>query len=71
MRFTGESLFELSHPPNHQKDRVPVDNSTEVSITENVTLPGKLTIWGMISFIGLSDLLKVPRDQILTSGFHV
>ena len=71
VRFTGGSLYELSHHPNHQKDRASVGNSTEVPIAENVTQPVKLAIWGMVTFLGFPDILKVPSDQILTSGFYV
>ena len=38
MRFTEGSLFELSHPPNQQKDHLSAGNSTEVPIMGNVTL---------------------------------
>ena len=71
VRFTGWSLYELSHHPNHQTDRASVGNSTEVPITENVTQPVKLTIWGLMNFLCLPDILKVAHDQILTPSFFV
>ena len=59
--FTERSLFELFHPPNHQRDHVSVGNN---SILGNVTLTFELLIWGMLSFHGLPDFLKVPRTKI-------
>ena len=69
--FSDESPFELFHPPNRQNDRVWAQNSSEVPVIETVKQPGKVLVWGMMSFRGLSDLHIVPRSQTVTADFYV
>ena len=71
VRFNGGSLYELSHHANHQKDRASAGNSTELPITENVTQPVKLTIWCMMSFLGLPEHPQsAPRPNFNVRLLH-
>ena len=38
---------------------------------ETVKRPTKVTIWGMTSFRGLTDLHNVPSGKTISSDFHV
>ena len=58
--FTGESPFELYHPPNRKNDRVWTQHSADVPPTATVTQPLKIMAWGMKSYRGLSDLHIMP-----------
>ncbi|XP_043229039.1 uncharacterized protein LOC122385098 [Amphibalanus amphitrite] len=52
-------------------DRVWAQNSSEVPVIETVKQPGKVLVWGMMSFRGLSDLHIVPRGQTVTADYYV
>ena len=44
--FTGESPFELYHPPNRKNDRVWTQHSADLPPTATVTKPLKIVVWG-------------------------
>ena len=69
--FSDESPFELFHPPNRQNDRVWLADRDEVVPIETVKFPGKLHIWGMMSYSGLSDLHIIPKGQTVTSDYYI
>ena len=65
--FSDESSFELFHTPNKQNDRVWEKSRADVPPTEKVKFPGKIMVWGLMSYRGLSDLHIIPQRQTVTS----
>ena len=64
--FSDESPFELFHSPNRQNDRVWLADRLKMVPTETVKFPGKVQVWGMMSYNGLSDLHIIPQGKLLT-----
>ena len=59
--FSDESPLELFHLPNSQNDRVLLTVRLKLVLTENVKFPGKLQVWGMMSYNGLSELHIITK----------
>ena len=69
--FSYESLFELFHSPNRQNDRVWLTDRLQLVPTETVKFPGKLHVWGMMSYNGLSDLHIIPKGQSVNASYYI
>ena len=69
--FSDESPFELFHSPNCQNDRVWLTDILKLVPTETVKLPGKLQVWGMMSYNGLSDLHIIPKGQSINASYYI
>ena len=69
--FSDESSFELFHTPNRQNDRVWTNSSANVRPTEKVKFPGKIMVWGVMSYRALSHLHIIPKGQTVTSEYYV
>ena len=69
--FSDESPFELYHSPNRQNDRVWTADRNKVVATEKVKFPGKLQVWGMMSYNGLSNLHIIPSGQTVTTIYYL
>ncbi|KAI6655736.1 Transposable element Tcb1 transposase [Oopsacas minuta] len=69
--FSDESSFEVFHTPNKQNDRVWAKSSSNVPPTEKVKFPGKIMVWGVMSYRALSHLHIIPKGQTVTSEYYV
>ena len=69
--FSDESSFELFHTPNKQNDRVWAKSSVNVPPTEKVKFPGKVMVWGVMSYQALSHHYIIPKGQTVTSEYYV
>ena len=69
--FSDESLFELFHSPNRQNDRVWLTDRLQLVPTETVKFPGKLHVWGMMSYNGLSDLHIILKGQSVNASYYI
>ena len=58
--FSDESPFELFQLPNRQNDRIWARDKEEVPPTFTVKHPLKIQVWGLMSFIALSELHVLP-----------
>ena len=69
--FSDESPFELFHTPNKQNDRVWTNSSANVQPTEKVKFPGKIMVWGVMSYRALSHLHIIPKGKTVNSEYYV
>ena len=69
--FSDESLFELFQPPNRQNDQIWARDKEEVPPTFTVKHPLKIQVWGLMSFIALSELHVLPEKQVVTGAYYV
>ena len=69
--FSDESPFELFHPPDRQANQIWVRDKEEVPPTFTVKHPFKIQVWGLMSFIALSELHVLPEKQMLTGAYYV
>ena len=71
MLFSDESPFELFQPPNRQNDRIWACDKEEVPPIFTVKHPLKIQVWGLMSFIALSELNVLPEKQMVTGAYYV
>ena len=61
----------MYHSLNRQNDKVWLADREKVVPTEKVKFPGKLQVWGMMSYIGLSNLHIIPSGQTVTTLYYL
>ena len=54
-----------------QNDRVWTHSSANVPPTEKVKFPGKIMVWGVMSYRALSHLHIIPKGKTVTSEYYV
>ena len=69
--FSDESPFELFHPPNHQNDQIWARDKEEVPPAFTVKHPLKIQVWGLMSFIALSERQVLPEKQMVMGAYYV
>ena len=69
--FSDKSPFELFHPPNRQNDQMWARGKEEFPPTFRVKHPLKIEVWGLMSFIALSELHMLPEKQMVTGAYYV
>ena len=69
--FSDESAFELFQPPNHQNNQIWARDKEEVPTTFTVKHPLKIQVWGLMSFIALSELHVLPKKQMVIGAYYV
>ena len=69
--FSDESPFELFHLPNRQNDRVWLADRFRLVPTETVKFPGKVHVWGMMSYNDISDLHIIPKGQSINASYYI